>query len=298
MGHFTSRDDLLHDISDSPHARESLLWTAPVPEAGLLAFAYAWVDAGGRFGRLVCVSGDDPYAPLFLDYAEDLELDGENLDECSIGGLRLRQPDPLRSAEIAYETEGFSYSCRFEGMHEPFSWHQNRGGCPTWAATDRFEQSCRTSGEIVVGGRRVEFSSTGHRDHSWGTRDWRVLQHWKWINAASNGDSLHAFVSFALGERQVLGYLNRGGVVSPILDAEVTATLDERMVHRTVTARFVDEGGRSMALETQSVAGWQMPIRHLLLNEMGGTATIDGRPGVAHVEFGWPADYVRDLTEG
>jgi hypothetical protein len=26
------------------------------------------------------------------------------------------------------------------------------------------------------------------------------------------------------------------------------------------------------------------------------TATLDGAPAVAHVELGWPADYVRALT--
>jgi hypothetical protein len=103
-------------------------------------------------------------------------------------------------------------------------------------------------------------------------------------------------IMFAKGEILVNGYLNRGAVVSPVATAEATAELDERMIHRTVSGRFVDEAGREMTLEAEYAAGWSMPIQHLLLNEIGMTATLDGVPAVAHVELGWPAAYVRALT--
>jgi hypothetical protein len=109
--------------------------------------------------------------------------------------------------------------------------------------------------------------------------------------------SLHAMIMSVKGETLVNGYLNRDGLVSPIASARASATLDERMYHRALSGRFTDEAGREMTLECEYAAGWSMPIRHLLLNEIGMTATLDGRPAVAHVELGWPADYVRALTE-
>jgi hypothetical protein len=39
-----------------------------------------------------------------------------------------------------------------------------------------------------------------------------------------------------------------------------------------------------------------MPMQHLLLNEIGMTAALNGVPAVAHVELGWPADYVTNLA--
>jgi hypothetical protein len=294
--HFQPTDDLLHDISGAPHARESLLWTCPLPDEDLLVFAYAWRDGDTEtYGRLIAVGGPDVHAPLVFDFAEGLQLEGENLDDCVIGGLRISQPEPLRVAEIRFESDAVSYEARFEALHVPFSWHQNAGGCPAWAATDRYEQSVRTSGVVQLGDEpAVVFSGAGHRDHSWGTRDWRALQHWKWMNATSaDGEvSLHAWDSLAYGNRQVLGYVNRGGEVVPIRDIDVTVDLDDRLVHRGVRAVIFDEAGMETVLEATTAAGVQVPIADLYLNEIAMHATIDGRPAVAHVELGWPKTYV------
>lgn len=127
VSHFDDADDLLHDITGFPHGRESLLWTAPLPDEGLLIFAYAWRDADtGLYGRFVSISGDGGGAPIIPDSAEDLELEGEDLDDCVIGGLRLRQPAPLQTAEISFENDQLPYQAIFDGLHEPFSWHRTK----------------------------------------------------------------------------------------------------------------------------------------------------------------------------
>jgi len=51
-----------------------------------------------------------------------------------------------------------------------------------------------------------------------------------------------------------------------------------------------------MTFESRYSAGWSMPIQHLLLNEIGMAATLNGALAVAHVELGWPTDYVRNLA--
>jgi len=294
--HFRPADDLLHDISGAPYGRESLLWTCPLPEEELLVFAYAWRDADTEtYGRLVAVGGPDIHAPLVFDIAEGLALEGSDLDDCVIGGLHIRQPEALRVAELRFESDALSYEARFEALHEPFSWHQNAGGCPDWAATDRYEQSVRTTGIVQLGDApAVVFSGAGHRDHSWGTRDWRALQHWKWMNATSaDGEvSLHAWDSLAYGNRHVLGYVNRGGDVVPIREIDVSVELDERLVHRAVRAVILGEDGGETVFEATTAAGVQLPIADLYLNEIAMHATIDGSPAVAHVELGWLKAYV------
>jgi hypothetical protein len=303
VSRFGPQDDLLHDVSQAgPHARESLLFTAPIPEEGLLVFVYLWREEGEpstppRWGRFVFVGGPDMHAPEFLSHVDDAEFSGTNLDDCVIGGVTLRQPEPLRTAEVDFAGDGLELALRFRGIHEPFSWHDNADGCPSWVADDRYEQSCRTEGTVTLHGRRIVLDGAGHRDHSWGSRNWAMLQHWKWMNATAGDDlSLHAMIMDVKGERLVNGYLNIDGVVSPVATAEAHADLDDRMVHRAVRGRFTDEKGRELELEADYAAGWSMPIRHLLLNEVGMTATLGGRPAVAHVELGWPADYVQGVT--
>lgn len=300
MSSFTPRDDLLHDISGSPHGRESLLWTSPIPDEKLLVFTYAWRHADtGDWGRLLAVGGDDIDRPLALAFDDGLAFEGDDLDDCVVGGLRIRQPEPLTVAEVSFASDDVDYACRFTGLHAPFSWHENRGGCPSWAADDRYEQSVATEGRLRVAGRDVAIAGHGHRDHSWGTRDWRALQHWKWMNAATDDGevSLHAWDSLALGNRQILGYVNRGGEMSLIEDIDVSVELDDRLVHRAVRAAITDAEGRETRFEATYAAGWQVPVEHLFMNEIGMHAEIDGASAVAHVELGWPQAYVRQYTE-
>ncbi len=299
---FTADDDLLHDdvSAAGPHARESLLLTAPIPEHELLVFLYLWREGGTKWGRFVFVGGPDMEQPLFLSHADDAEFAGADLRDFTVGGLHWRQPeaDALKVAEVDFEGDGFEVAVRFEGIHQPFSWHDNADGCPDWVAHDRFEQSGVTRGRLKLGEREIEFSGAGHRDHSWGTRDWNYLQNWKWINAATpdGAASLHCMLMSVKGETLVNGYINTAGVLSPIVTGQAHAELDDKMIHRAVSGVFTDELGREMRLESRYAAGWSMPIAHLLLNEIGMTGTLDDAAAAVHVELGWPADYVRALT--
>lgn len=299
MRQFSPTDDLLHDITGRPNGRESLFWTFPLPEHGLACFAYAWRDADtGRYGRIIALGDQVSPKPLHFDLATDLDLEGDNLDDCVIGGLHVLQPEPLTSCELFYEDGGVTFSGAMTAVHAPFSWHDGHGGCFSWAADDRYEQSMRTQGALTVGRRTLNFTGVGHRDHSWGTRDWRALQHWKWINAVSlDGKvSTHAWVSFAFGDRQINGYVNREGKVSPIVSLEVSGTLNDDFMHTAVSGVFATADGKELRMESTSVAGLPIHARHLQLNEVVGKATLNGAPAASHIEFGWPVAYIAEFT--
>lgn len=292
--YFTADADLLHDIGTSPNGRESLAWVAPLPDEQLALFFYAWRHADTeKWGHLVAIGQPDVRVPLLYDLVDGLDLDGEQLDDCAVGRLKIRQPEPLRVCELSYVKDDIAMDVRFEALHEPFSWHQNDGGCPVWAAADRYEQSMRTSGTVRIGDRVVDFEGFAHRDHSWGTRDWRALQHWKWMNASAldGSVSLHAWEALAYADRSVLGYVNRGGVVSPIRAIRAVADLDDRLIHRAIAVDIEDEDGGTVRFEAQLAAGVVVPIAQLYMHEIAMTATIDGAPAVAHVEFGWLQSY-------
>ena len=295
---FTAEADLEHDVSERPFGRESLFFVLPVPHEQLLGLAYAFKDgATGTWGYIVGFAGAVGGEPLHLDVGAELPLEGEDLHDFRVGPLQIRQPEPLQTAEVRYERDGVRLEVDVEALHRPVSWHENPDGCAAWAADDRYEQSVRTRGTFAVAGRTVQFESVGHRDHSWGPRDWRALQHWKWMNAATPDGSLslHGWISNALGDVQVNGYVNRGGEVSPIVAASAQAELDDQLMHRHVTGSFTTEDGQTLELVADAVAGTSIPARHLRMHEIACTATLDGRPAIAHIELGWPASYVEDL---
>jgi hypothetical protein len=300
--HFQPTDDLIHDISGFENGRESLFWVFPFPEQGMLAMAYLWRDAhDGKYGRMIGLTDHLGGEPSYLNAQVGLDLEGDDLDDCVVGGLHVRQPEPLTKATVDFDDGPFGLHLEAVGLHEPFSWRDGLGGCPSWAAHDRYEQATRTTGSVTIGGNTAAIEGgIGHRDHSWGTRDWRALQHWKWMNASTlDGTvSLHGWISFALGERQVNGYVSRDGVVSPIVEAEAHSQLDAAFMHTHVTGRFRTLDGRELELEADAVAGMPMVARHMHANEVAGTATLDGRPAIAHIEHGWPASYIADYIDG
>lgn len=61
-----------------------------------------------------------------------------------------------------------------------------------YPAVSRYEQSCRVSGEILVGTDRLAFDGWGQRDHSWGVRDWWGTG-WVWTaGRLDDGTAFHA----------------------------------------------------------------------------------------------------------
>lgn len=296
---FGPEDDLLHPESAAgPLARESLALTAPIPEEELLVFLYAWREGGTKWGRFVFIAGPDPARPEYVSYVADADYSGDDLRDFTVSGLHCRQSEPLKVAELSFSDADLDLAVRFEGIHEPFTWRDNADGCPQWMAHDRYEQSCLTSGRLRLRGREVAFTGFGHRDHSWGTRNWNYLMHWKWMNAATPDGrlSVHCTTMNSCGDTLLNGYVNRDGVLARIVHAEVATELDEAMMHRRVTGTFADETGAELAFDGRFAAGWAMPIQHLVLHEVAMSARLDGRPATGHVEMGWLADYVRGIT--
>jgi hypothetical protein len=301
---FTAQDDLLHDVDpDLPHGRESFAWAVPLPQHGLQVFLYMGRDsATGLFSLAVGIADAVSLDPLYRKVDTGLELrDGTDFDDCRIGGLHLRQPEPLTTAHLRYEDGETLIDVQMRALHRPFSWHENDDGCPEWVATDRFEQSVSTEGVIEVAGRRVEFSSFGHRDHSWGPRDWRPMHHWKWMNAATQdgSTSIHAFEIFGLADRRVMGYVNRDGDVTPITEIATTTELDfTTLMHTHTLAECTDAEGRVIVLDATSVAGLPIPGGHMRMNEISCTGTLGGEPADIHVEMGWAETYAQNYDGG
>ncbi len=297
---FGPEDDLLHDefSAGSPLARESLALTAPLPEHGLLLFVYVWREGGTKWGRFVAVGGADPAKPEYISFSADATHSGDDLRDFTVDGLHCTQSEPLRTADFSFSDGEVDLALHFDGTHAPFTWRDNADGLRDWMAHDRYEQSGLTSGRLVLRGREIEFTGFGHRDHSWGTRDWNYFQHWKWINAgtADGSLSLHCCLIDSQGTTLLNGYTMRDGVLSRLVSASPRFELDASMMHRQVGGEFVDEAGATMRLDAHHAAAWAMPIGAYRLHEVGMTAVLDGQAATAHVEMGWPATYVEGIV--
>ncbi|WP_214364877.1 hypothetical protein [Pseudonocardia sp. H11422] len=291
----TDADDRRHRLNPGPLARESLIFLLFLPEENLGMIAYTWVDGESVAGSMVTVFGQDDER-LVHHVVQGVEMDrAADFTDWQVGPLRVRHGEPHKHAHVTFEHEGVSLDYRFEAINEAFSYHDNRDGCPGFLADDRLEQCGLVTGTLTIGDRRIEFDTTGHRDHSWGTRDWTAFHHYKWVNVQAGSDVAVNFMhGLAMDRQYELGYVHRDGEQSPVVSIEAHVERDDEYYAYT-SARFVvtDEKGRVTEIETgnrTSLIVWS--AGGLVSRDAASTCTVAGLPGIVHVEEGWVPDFV------
>jgi len=191
----------------------------------------------------------------------------------------------------------------FEGVHAPFSYRSNPDGLPGWFAENRLEQSGWVKGFLAFGDIHIELDRIGHRDHSWGMRQWQVPQHWKWLVAYTpDGTRLvNAWIWFAKGEHGVGGYVVRDGELVPIARISSQRVLfDDDMTQRTIDIEIVDVRQQTCRVTMQRFGLVKLPTGGrfaTMIMEAACDATIDGRAAAGQYECQWPKAYLDNMIE-
>jgi hypothetical protein len=297
--HIVPTDDLRHRVPEGVKTRDSLFWNLVLPDERIAVQLYVWIDGRGVAGRQVAVYVPDREQNVVLN-AYDVALGPAcDLDDWECEGLRLRQPEPLQTAELAFAGDGITLEYRFTARHRPFSYRENPSGCPQWMALNRFEQSGRASGVLTVGDRIIPFADVwAHRDHSWGRRNWNWVHHWKWLIAgAPSGKELNAMFHVARGEPGINGHVLHDGEPIALVDGRCHATYDDDMSQHRLEADLVDARGSTTHLEMERFAIFHLPFgSDTLLSEAACRVTIDGEAGTGQFETLWPRAYVDRLV--
>jgi hypothetical protein len=290
-------DDCRHRPADGAKGRDSLYFNLMLPDRELGVSVYTWVDQAGTAGRLVTAWGPQR-DPLALEIVHGVAMGDADFDDWQLAGLQLRHPQPLRTAQIRYCGDRIALDYDFEGSHEAFDYTRNAGGCPQWMAVNRLEQAGRAQGKLRLGDQVITFDQPAHRDHSWGRRNWRMPQHWKWIVAQTpSGRALNLFQWVVRGETGTNGYVLRDGEPVALVDARCRASYDADMTSRSLRATLIDEAGGVTELVLDRYGTVALPVgSDTVMNEAACRASIDGEPGWGQFEAQWPASYIRHLT--
>jgi hypothetical protein len=292
-------DDLRHRVAPRVKTRDSLFWNLVLPDEQIAAQVYMWVDGLGVAGRQVTVyspasGGNTVLVKAGVDLGPACDL-----KTIEVAGLRMAQPEPLKTAELSFASERISLEYRFTAAHRPFSYGENAGGCPRWMAVNRYEQAGTADGVLTIAGREIPFAGVwAHRDHSWGRRHWGIVHHWKWFAAGTaSGAALNAMLHIVRGKLGVNGYVLRDGEPVPIVHGDAHADYDEEVGQTRLEAELTDATGRQTELVMERFAIVHMPFgSDSRISEAGCRVTIDGEPGAGQLEMLWPASYVERLV--
>jgi len=292
--------DARHRLSDDPLARESLVFMLQLPEENLAAFVYTWVNGESKAGAALCVFGPGAGAAPIFEVVDGIPVPSEQgFDEWCVGKVRVAHGAALQTADVSYSSDEVSLQYHFEATHPAYNYGSHADGCPHWLADDRFEQSGRVSGVLRLGDRAIPFNTMGHRDHSWGTRDWGVAQHWKWLEAQAGPDtSVHFYDIEALGRNILRGYVQRDGKIAEVTSVDVSFQHDALLRHTGIDAVMTDTLGRTTHVRGTTFALFEFKVSPLAtLNEGSMSVEIDGVKGVGHVEMCWPQSYLAYMSK-
>ena len=290
--------DARHVLPDVAMGRESIPYIVVLPEEQIAFFTYTWVSKDSVAGAALAVFGPGVGGPPIQQRLADRPVPADmGFDAWAIGGFRMEQDLKFDRAHLRWETPEATVDFEFEAFHPPYAYGSDPRGCPAYCATDRIEQAGRAKGTLRLGDRVIEFDATGHRDHSWGTRDWVPFQQYEWCVAQVGSEvALHFWRFNALGKEHVRGYVFKDGLMSAVDTVAVDVTYDDQFWQTGYVADIVDRAGRTTRIETAVFGTYLLsPDPAISLHESGGRAVIDGKAGVGWMECAWPTAYLAHI---
>lgn len=296
--------DNRHDLSSVDNGRESLVFMLQLPEENVAAFVYAWVSSDNKAGTAICVYGEGVGQPTIFEAIDGIEVDSKmDFHDWRVQNVRVQHLAPHQRASVSYRGDKASIEYHFEAMHPAYNYGASPVGCPPWMAHDRLEQSGRAKGVLRIGEREISFDAFGHRDHSWGTRDWGCLQTSRWLEAQAGDDiAVHVLQYHSFGKEGVIGYVQKEGQIAEVEGIHYRHLALDKQLHQTaLEAVIMDAAGRRTEVSGRVFALFEFPVsEQCVLNEGSMSVVIDGHGGVGHLEMGWQKsylDYVREHTQ-
>lgn len=288
-----------HVLADRPHTRESIPFIVVLPEHQIAFFTYTWVSKDSEAGAALSIFGpgvgDKPIQHRLADRPVPRDMD---FDAWQIDGFSMQQDLQFNRAHLRWETPEATVEFDYESSHPPYAYGADPRGCPSYCADNRIEQSGKVSGRLTIGDRVIDFTGTGHRDHSWGRRDWVAMQQYEWfVGQVGDEISVHFWHLHALGQTEVRGYIYKDGKMALVEQVDVKVRYDDAYWQTGYSATIVDSAGRTTTIETKVFATSALiPDPAIVLRESGGTSVIDGKAGVGWMECAWPTAYLDHIT--
>lgn len=163
-------------------------------------------------------------------------------------------------------------------------------------AAEHYEQAGTYSGTLKIGGKKISLDAVGHRDHSWGIRDWFAPESWVWLSVEFGEEIGLNLCRIVIGRVDMFfGYIIRDGVNYPLKDYKLETEFEfDGITQKNIRFSIEDTGGFRM-----DVSGKVINVIHLTKKENGKRVIVNE----AMTEYSWAkrsalgiAEYLHKLT--
>ncbi|HMB80516.1 MAG TPA: hypothetical protein VKI43_10645 [Vicinamibacterales bacterium] len=123
-----------------------------------------------------------------------------------------------------------------------------------------YEQSMIVRGSVVIDGEPLDFDGTGHRDHSWGPRDWMPSERWRWLTGEVDGMAFNAMYLTIAGSHVTNGYVWKDGRFASVDQLRLESTFDDTGLGARTLSAELTAGGVTYAITGETLMNVPLPI--------------------------------------
>jgi len=150
--------------------------------------------------------------------------------------LKYECLEPLKKWRITFNDDKFEVNIIYKDRFTPYVYGSQEDPAETLkkygmeilkiAATRHYEQGMNVTGVVKLKDRdeiieEKQINCYGHRDHSWGMRDWIKIDKWNWIACQFGDCTINASRVEVIGKIIKQGFISTAEEHEPVIDVEV-----------------------------------------------------------------------------
>jgi len=190
---------------------------------------------------------------------------------------------------LRYQARKCSFDLKFTPVNKIFPYiHDGDEGAFSRLGTQHYEQSGIFEGELTFKGRTVGIGpSPGHRDHSWGPRDWSAASFYRLFCCAFSRElAFNLWEGRIGGANFIRGYVFDGKTNTAVERSDVTTIYEKDGKRpRKANIRIRDARGRTFHISCEMIGGMTVPVKGSLLHENVARMRCDDLEGTGLMEY-------------
>ncbi|MFW9831845.1 MAG: hypothetical protein ACFFD8_08720 [Candidatus Thorarchaeota archaeon] len=252
-------EEEFHNPTSSLNWKESYYFQLYDPDVKLCALFYisAYPNVPKR----------DYLAAFLADGDVDIYLNtlpsSGKLDGLNDGKLRFEMIEPLEQWKIHFDDGKRFVNLVFSGRFDPFAYNPKQAYQKDVLEQEHYEQGCFVEGVIrLIDGTEYTIDCYGHRDHSWGLRDYSAIDEWNWLAAQFSWCTINIIKLHMGSKLETAGYLSSlvGNQRLTDIRFETQFESDEKTPQGFIVL-FTDEHGKKWQLNSTKLQTMVYPPR-------------------------------------
>jgi hypothetical protein len=253
------QDEYAHTPRPTPDWKESYYFQLYDPSSKIAGLFYisAYPNVPKRDFLVALLSGDDTDV-----YLNTLPLKGK-VDKLSDGRLGFTLVNPNQHWRILFD-DGKRYAkLDFRARFPTFVYDPEQAYVKDILEQEHYEQPCEVEGVIrLADGSRHEIYCFGHRDHSWGRRDYASIDEWFWVAAQFSWCAI-GLIRLRIGTKvEVAGFMSTDEGTHRITKMAIETHLErDHQTPEGFSFEFTDDARKSWLLKSTKMQTMVYPPR-------------------------------------